>query len=154
VKLVAVDYQCTQVFICPIADLLFLTFVTPTNRGIRRGPTKCLSHFQRRRSIATASRLLLVSRTAECYWHTYPAAADDTSALCRAMIDSYRSLGRSSLKRHLHLRRPGLCFPEQRAATNLWRPEHGTSYFCQRHIVGCNRARPCMGRLQFRAGTN
>jgi hypothetical protein len=33
----------------------------------------------------------------ECYWHTYPAAAADTSALCRAIIDSYRSLGRPSL---------------------------------------------------------
>jgi hypothetical protein len=33
----------------------------------------------------------------ECYWHTWAPSSDDTIALCRAMIDSYHSLGRSSL---------------------------------------------------------
>ena len=33
----------------------------------------------------------------ECYWHTWAPVGDETVAVCRAMADLYRSLGRPSL---------------------------------------------------------
>jgi len=41
----------------------------------------------------------------ECYWRTWSDADDDTIALCGAMIDTYRSLGRPSLAAVVERRR-------------------------------------------------